>query len=113
MAHPSWNLKIGEEAVLKKFVDWQIDAVEAIHGKRTKQETRVSIRYFSNLAKKYHLLITGGSDFHADKENEPGNDLGLLDWKIKIPCEILERLKDLKTAKKNETGRPTLKSAKP
>lgn len=93
LAHPGWDLKIGEEDVIKQFADWGVDGIEAIHGKETKKDTLNCIQYFTGLAKKYHLLITGGSDFHADRESEPGADLGLLNWGIEIPYKLLESLK--------------------
>ncbi len=94
LAHPGWSLKISEGEIIKQFVDWKIDGLEAIHGMRTKEESLKCIRYFSKLAKKYNLLITGGSDFHADRKEEPGESLGLLNWKIEIPYELLERIKE-------------------
>lgn len=93
LAHLGWNLKIGEEETVKQFVDWGIDGLETIHGKKTKEESLECIGYFSSLAKKYDLLITGGSDFHGEWEGEPGAGLGLLNWDIKIPYELLEKLK--------------------
>lgn len=93
LAHPGWDLKIGEEDIIKQFVDWGIDGLEAIHSKETKEDSLKCIDYFSGLAKKYNLLITGGSDFHAEKVDEPGADLGLINWNIKIPYELLDKLK--------------------
>ena len=93
MAHLGWNLKIGEEETAKQFVDWGVDGLETIHGKKTKEESLECIKYFSGLAKKYNLLITGGSDFHGEWEGEPGAGLGLLNWDIKIPYQLLEKLK--------------------
>lgn len=48
------------------------------------------------LAKKYHLLLSGGSDFHG--ENKPGIDLGTGQGKLYLHDEILEKLK---SARKN------------
>jgi len=93
LAHPGWDLKAGEEGIIKQFIDWQVDGLEAIHSKKTKEDSLSCIQTFSSLAKKYSLLITGGSDFHADKKEEPGADLGLLNWNIKIPYELLGKMK--------------------
>lgn len=94
LAHPGWSVKIGEENVIKQFVNWGVDGLEAIHSRETREEALNCIRYFSNLAKKYELLITGGSDFHAEREEEPGAHLGLLNWQIKMPYELLEKMKE-------------------
>lgn len=48
------------------------------------------------LAKKYHLLLSGGSDFHG--ENKPGIDLGTGQGKLYLHDEILQKLK---AARKN------------
>lgn len=93
LAHPGWDLKIGEEETIKQFADWGADGIEAIHGKETKEDALACIKYFSRLADKYNLLITGGSDFHADREGESGAGLGLLNWEIDISYELLEKLK--------------------
>lgn len=91
LAHPGWDLKIGEEDVIKQFARWKVDGLEAIHGKETKEDCLKCIDYFSGLARKYGLLITGGSDFH--KCSSGGAGLGLLGWGIEIPYELLVRLK--------------------
>lgn len=93
LAHPGWDIKIGDEDTIKQFVEWKIDGIEAIHSKRTKEESLECINYFLPLARKYDLLVTGGSDFHAEKKEEPGADIGLLSWGISIPYELLEKLK--------------------
>ncbi len=44
------------------------------------------------LAKKYDLLISGGSDFHG--ENKPGLDLGTGYGRLFVPYEILKKIKE-------------------
>ncbi len=44
--------------------------------------------YYQNLAKKFHLFITGGSDSHGQAKE--GDYLG----KVKIPYSVVENLKD-------------------
>lgn len=48
-------------------------------------------RQIRSLARKYGLLITGGSDFHGD--NKPGLDLGTGYGQLFVPCTLLEDLK--------------------
>lgn len=48
-------------------------------------------RQIRNLAAKYNLLISGGSDFHG--ENKPGLDLGTGYGDLCVPEEVLEKLR--------------------
>lgn len=48
-------------------------------------------RQIRELAAKYDLLISGGSDFHGD--TKPGLDLGTGYGKLFVPCTILEAIK--------------------
>ena len=43
------------------------------------------------LAKKYGLLISGGSDFHGS--NKPGLDMGTGYGKLYIPNQVLDDIK--------------------
>lgn len=94
LAHPGWNLKFGEEGLVKQFSAWGIDGLEAIHGKRTKADTLEAIRYFKPLAEIFNLLITAGSDFHAKKTNEPGNEIGLKSWQITMSYDFIGKMKE-------------------
>jgi len=44
-----------------------------------------------SIAKENALLITGGSDYHGF--GSAGKDLGYVDFYLKVPYEILEKLK--------------------
>lgn len=48
-------------------------------------------RQICGLAKKYDLLLSGGSDFHGD--NKPGLDLGTGYGRLIVPDEILENIR--------------------
>lgn len=48
-------------------------------------------RQIRSLAKKYDLLISGGSDFHG--ANKPGLDLGTGFGKLYVPDEVLENIR--------------------
>lgn len=48
-------------------------------------------RWIRSLAKKYDLLVSGGSDFHGD--NKPGLDLGTGYGRLCVPEEVLERIR--------------------
>lgn len=62
-------------------------AIEAIYSTYRPHEER-QIRA---LARKYDLLISGGSDFHGD--NKPGLDLGTGYGNLFVPMDILDNLK--------------------
>lgn len=63
-------------------------AIEAIYSTYSAGEER-QIR---NLAEKYRLLLSGGSDFHGT--TKPGLDLAVGYGKLCIPYEILQTMKD-------------------
>ena len=51
------------------------------------------VAYLEALAEEYHLVKTGGSDFHGD--NKPHIALGRgIEGKLDVPYEFLERLRD-------------------
>ena len=62
--------------------------IEAFYSSYSNQDERDMLR----LAKKYDLLLSGGSDFHGD--NKPGLDLGTGYGKLFVPYEILEKIKE-------------------
>lgn len=62
--------------------------IETFYSSYSNQDERDMLR----LAKKYDLLLSGGSDFHGD--NKPGLDLGTGYGKLFVPYEILEKIKE-------------------
>lgn len=66
--------------------------IEAIYSTYTAGEER----HICYLAQKYHLLISGGSDFHG--ANKPGLDLGCGYGKLLVPNVVLN---DIKRSMKN------------
>lgn len=61
--------------------------IEAIYSTYSTAEER-QIRH---LASKYHLLISGGSDFHG--ANKPGLDLAVGYGKLYVPSDLLDEIK--------------------
>ena len=51
------------EALIRRMKGWGLDAIECFHSGHTQEQ----ISYYLSLAKKYDLLITGGSDFHGER----------------------------------------------
>ena len=75
--------------VVKVCVDAGLEGIEVnysyfVLGKEKSVET---VKHINNLADKYNLLKTGGSDFH---DNIHGTDLGSVD----VPYSFLEKMKE-------------------
>ena len=75
------------DTLVSHLKDCGLDGIEAIYSTYSAKEER-QIR---QLAKKYDLLITGGSDFHGD--NKPGLEMATGYGKLAVPDEILIDLK--------------------
>lgn len=67
-----------------------LDAIEAIYSTHSLAEER-KVRA---LAKRYHLALSGGSDFHG--ANKKGIDLGCGKGHLRVPEELLTKLEKLK-----------------
>jgi len=80
MAHPGLNRT---DDVIPVLVEAGLDGIECFH---TKHSTLTAERYLE-IADRFHLLITGGSDCHGFSKGKP------LIGTVKLPCEHVERLK--------------------
>lgn len=83
LAHP-YSLK--RDDLIPKLIDCGIMGLEVYYAEHTPS----MVKNYLNLAKKYNLLVTGGSDCHG--EAKPEVKIGT----IKIPYELVERLKEAK-----------------
>ena len=90
MAHPGLNRT---DDIIPDLVDAGLDGIECFH---TKHSTVMSERYLE-IAEKYHLLVTGGSDCHGFSKKAP------LIGTVKLPYEHVERLKAKVAERKNKT----------
>jgi|Deesub1362A_J573_1020465.scaffolds.fasta_scaffold05139_4 hypothetical protein len=85
LAHP--GLESNGEALyedeIKEFVEYGLKGIEVYYSEHDELQTR----YYEDIANRYSLLITGGSDCHGDR------DEGLLLGKIKLPYRYVEALK--------------------
>lgn len=82
LAHPHILGKC--DGLLKAFVDYGLKGIEVFYPGYSNLQTE----YYQSLAKKYNLILTGGSDCHGKVKID--TSIG----KIKIPYELVERLKD-------------------
>ena len=91
MAHPGLNRT---DAVIPAMVDAGLDGIECFH---TKHSTAMSERYLE-IADKYHLLVTGGSDCHGFSKGKP------LIGTVKLPYEHVEKLLAAKESREETTN---------
>ena len=81
MAHPGLNRTDG---VIPELVDAGLDGIECFH---TKHSTAISEHYLE-IADKFGLLVTGGSDCHGMSKGKP------LIGTVKLPYPHVEKLKE-------------------
>ena len=80
LAHP---YTISCDELIPEFIDYGLMGLEVYYP----EHTQSMINFYLNLAQKYHLLITGGSDCHGDAK--PQVKIG----SVKLPYELVEKLK--------------------
>ena len=81
MAHPGLNRT---DEVIPDLVEAGLDGIECFH---TKHSTAVSEHYLE-IADKYNLLVTGGSECHGMSKGKP------LIGTVKLPYRQVEKLKE-------------------
>jgi hypothetical protein len=81
MAHPGLNRT---DEVIPDLVEAGLDGIECFH---TKHSTAISEHYLE-IADKYNLLVTGGSDCHGMSKGKP------LIGTVKLPYRQVEKLKE-------------------
>jgi predicted metal-dependent phosphoesterase TrpH len=86
MAHPGLNRT---DNVIPALVDAGLDGIECFH---TKHSTATSEHYLE-IAEKFHLLVTGGSDCHGFSKGKP------LIGGVKLPFAHVEKLTQAAAAK--------------
>lgn len=92
LAHPK-SLELDEKEfliLLKDMIECGLKGIEVYHSSHTKEE----MEYYLNIANKYNLLISGGSDFHG-KDVKSDVELGTgINNNIKIKkLSLLEHIK--------------------
>jgi predicted metal-dependent phosphoesterase TrpH len=92
MAHPGLNRT---DEIIPDLVDAGMDGIECFH---TKHSTAMSERYLE-IADKYNLLVTGGSDCHGFSKVRP------LIGTVKLPYEHVEKLKAAVAGRKNASAK--------
>ncbi|WP_026511044.1 MULTISPECIES: PHP domain-containing protein [unclassified Butyrivibrio] len=90
LAHPVlYGLGKDEmDKLVHELKDVGLVGIEALYGTYTAQDERD----IKALAKKYDLLISGGSDFHG--ANKPHIDLAVGTGRMVVPMEVLDKIKE-------------------
>lgn len=99
VAHPK-QMKLSEEELTKEFarlVDEGLGGIEAYNSCQNPQEASL----YKRLAKRFNLLVTGGSDFHG--ANKPEVELGYLGDGVELDYGVIEKMK--KALKKVVSGK--------
>ncbi|MDE6892862.1 MAG: Cof-type HAD-IIB family hydrolase [Lachnospiraceae bacterium] len=76
------------ENLVALLTDMGLQGLECVYSTHSASDERE----MRSLAKKYHLCVSGGSDFHGSAK--PGLDLGTGYGKLFIPEELLEKIKE-------------------
>jgi predicted metal-dependent phosphoesterase TrpH len=87
LAHPG-RLKADVPATMPELCAAGLNAIEAYHSDHSPQETEL----YLNLAARYGLKVTGGSDFHGAMKPEVELGTGC-DGNLRIPASVLESLR--------------------
>ncbi len=92
LAHPYTLAEdFGElERWIKKFKELGLGGIEVYYSEHSPGQTR----FYKDLARRYGLAQTGGSDFHG--ANKPEIELGIGKGGLEIPYELLRDLEALK-----------------
>ena len=100
LAHPV-RLRSDVAEVLPQLSESGLNAIEAYHTDHTPADTQL----FLSLAKRYDLLVTGGSDFHgtAKPDVELGKGRG---GNLQIPSDLVEQLRKACKADALHSHRP-------
>jgi predicted metal-dependent phosphoesterase TrpH len=90
LAHPV-RVKGDVPALMPELCDSGLNAIEAFHSDHSEADTKL----YRDLAQRYGLLVTGGSDFHGAVK--PGVSLGTgMNGNLKVPDDILDHLRAAK-----------------
>jgi predicted metal-dependent phosphoesterase TrpH len=87
LAHPI-RVRGNVTALMPELCGMGLAAIEAYHSDHTPQNTQL----YLDLASRYGLRVTGGSDFHGAVKPDVSLGTGC-DGNLKIPGDLLERLR--------------------
>ena len=91
MAHPALNRT---DEVIETMVNAGLDGIECFHTKHSTGATE----YYLEMADKYNLLVTGGSDCHGMSKGKP------VMGTVKLPYQHVEKLKAKAAERRRASG---------
>jgi predicted metal-dependent phosphoesterase TrpH len=80
LAHPVY---LKRDELIEHFVSDGLAGLEVYHSGHSPEQ----VRHYERIADRYHLLRTGGSDYHG--ESKEGSPVG----SVRVPCALIEALK--------------------
>jgi hypothetical protein len=83
LAHPKF-IKGDLEKIIREYVEYGLCGIEAYYSEHTEEETR----HYRNLAERFNLITTGGTDYHGSTVT-PHIELG----DTFVPSDVVEKLK--------------------
>lgn len=89
LAHPCHNIGYDEEK-LQEIISYGLDGLEVYSSYHDKK----AIDYYYQMAKKYDLLMSVGSDFHG--KNKPAIEIGSIDFDKQEVGKLIDKLKGCK-----------------
>jgi len=95
LAHPKTLDYHGEkelESIIVSMIDYGLMGIEAFYTEHSKTQNRL----YERIAKKYNLLVTGGTDFHG--KNIKGIHLGSGRGDLDLPYSIIEDMKKARSS---------------
>ena len=101
LAHPVRLPQRGAElaALLERLIACGLQGIEVYHS----EHSPADVAQYTELAARYDLIPTGGSDFHG--ENKPGIRLGSgIDLNVCLSYSFLETMREMHAARPHRTG---------
>lgn len=86
LAHPG---TLRKDEFIPELVEMGLDGIEAYHSQHSKND----VTKYKNMAKKYDVIYTGGSDCHGPRKGR------ILMGSQRVPYSVLEKLKKVKETK--------------
>lgn len=86
LAHPVRLCDVSNlEETIHEAISYGVDGIEVYHSEHSEEYTKLCLKY----AKKYSLLVTGGSDYHGNFK--PNIKLGMVSEKTYIPDTLMKQ----------------------
>lgn len=94
LAHPCLYKKLSDSALYQMIGELAAAGLDGIEVRYSRNREGDEERFRAQ-AEKYHLLLSGGSDFHG--ANKPDISLGSGTGNLSVPYEFLQAVKDFRT----------------